>query len=135
MDVQTNNNTGDAGNNQSNIMKELSDIKSSLATNTEATANIKESVNDVKGVVKEMQKNYITQEQHKILVNDIADHEIRIRDKVDKIDYDEFRTNSSKDILALKETKNSQTILISIGIGLLVLLTSMLLYHIFGMKL
>ena len=78
MDGQTNN-FDVAGSNQGNIMKELSDIKTSLAVNTETTSNIKESVNDVKGVVKEMQRNYITQEQHKVLVDSIADHESRLR--------------------------------------------------------
>lgn len=66
--------------NQSNIMKELSDIKTSLAVNTNETQTIKESVNEVKGDVKEMKKNYITQEQHKELVVCKDDHEIRIRD-------------------------------------------------------
>lgn len=78
MDGQTNNFDG-GGSNQGNIMKELSDIKTSLAVNTETTSNIKESVNDVKGVVKEMQRNYITQDQHNVLVIGAKDHETRIR--------------------------------------------------------
>ena len=77
---QTNNNNAIDGNsNSGNILKELSDIKTSLALNTLETSNIKENVNEVKSVIKEIQKNYITQEQHKVLVLTIADHETRIR--------------------------------------------------------
>ena len=67
-------------NNSGNIMKELSDIKESLATNTAETKNIKESLAEVKADVKEMRKNYITQEQHKELVVCKDDHETRLRD-------------------------------------------------------
>jgi hypothetical protein len=73
--IQNNSNS-----NQGNIMKELSDIKTSLAVNTTETSNIKDSVNEVKLDVKEMKKNYITQEQHKELVESHADHESRIRE-------------------------------------------------------
>jgi phage-related tail protein len=88
-DQQTNN--FESGNsNNGNIMKELSDIKSSLATNTNETKNIKETVNEVKKVVNDMQSKYITQEHLKLLddnykkqfcdVKEISDdHEKRIR--------------------------------------------------------
>ena len=78
METTTNNNMGN--NNQGNIMKELSDIKESLATNTAETKNIKESLAEVKADVKEMRNNYITQQQHQELVVCKNDHEIRLRD-------------------------------------------------------
>ena len=77
------NNAGssDCGNNSNsgNILKELSDIKTSIALNTLETSTTKDSVNEVKAVVKEMQKNYITQDQHKVLSDISVDHETRIR--------------------------------------------------------
>ena len=71
------NNNENIGN--GNIMKELSDIKTSLAVNTSETQNIKETVNEVKKDIKEIKTSYITQEQHKILCDSANDHEIRIR--------------------------------------------------------
>lgn len=90
MSEQTNNFDNSGANNSGNIMKELSDIKSSLATNTEATANIKESVGKVETVVKDMQSKYITQEHLALLdktyreqfaetTKKTDDHETRIR--------------------------------------------------------
>ena len=46
-------------------MKELSDIKSSLAVNTSETANIKTSIVEIKTDIKEIKTRYITFEQHK----------------------------------------------------------------------
>jgi hypothetical protein len=66
-------------NSQGNIMKELSDIKTSLAVNTNETSNITKSLEEVKIAVKEIIKNYITQAQHKELVDSHADHETRLR--------------------------------------------------------
>ena len=62
-----------------NIMKELSDIKSSLAVNTNETSNIKATVNEIKQTIKDIQNRYITQEDHKILSDTVFDHETRIR--------------------------------------------------------
>lgn len=93
MSDQINNQTRntDHNSNSGNILRELSDIKESLATNTAETKNIKESLAEVKSDVKEIRKNYITQEQHAELVKNldshsaanclsIDDHEKRIRD-------------------------------------------------------
>ena len=74
--------------NVNSILKELSDIKMNLAVNSSETQNIKDNVNEVKSVVKEMQKNYITQEQHKEVINIVSDHETRTRD------LETFKNNS-----------------------------------------
>jgi hypothetical protein len=76
---QTNNFDNSGVNNSGNIMKELSDIKTSLAVNTSETQNIKDTLAEVKADVKEMKKNYINQEQHKVLCDSNTDHETRIR--------------------------------------------------------
>lgn len=62
MSDQINNQNPDSGN--SNILKELSDIKSSLSVNTNETSNIKATVNEIKTTVKEIQNNYITRREH-----------------------------------------------------------------------
>lgn len=45
------------------IMKELSDIKSSLSVNTNETANIKSSVNEIKVTVNGMKNDYLTRRE------------------------------------------------------------------------
>ena len=51
--------------NQNNILSELSDIKQTLATSTEATSNMKESITEIKADIKEIKNRYITIDQHK----------------------------------------------------------------------
>ena len=97
-------------NSQGNIMKELSDIKTSLAVNTTETQNIKETINEVKTDVKEMKKNYINQEQHNELIKRVSTLE-------DKTEAQENSTTTLK-------------VMMTIGVGLLTLLTSILVYHI-----
>lgn len=41
------------------ILKELSDIKASLAVNTNETANIKASIGEIKGDIKEIKNDYV----------------------------------------------------------------------------
>jgi hypothetical protein len=55
-------------------------------------------------------------------------------DKLGKTEFEEFKKITNDNVVILQTTKNSQTLLLSIGIGLLVLLTSMLIYHLFGVK-
>ena len=45
--------------NASTILKELSDIKSSLAVNTSETANIKQSIAEIKVDIKEIKDDYV----------------------------------------------------------------------------
>jgi seryl-tRNA synthetase len=98
------------GNSQGNIMKELSDIKTSLAVNTSETQNIKDTINEVKSDVKEMKKNYINQEQHNELIKRVSALE-------DKTEAQENSTTTLR-------------VMITIGIGILTLLTSVLIYHV-----
>lgn len=49
--------------NQSTILKELSDIKTSLAVNTNETANIKIAVVEIKTAVNEMKGDYISRRE------------------------------------------------------------------------
>lgn len=63
----------------SNIMRELSGIKSSLAVQTSETVNIKESISEIKIDIKEIKTGYITADQHRTLTDCTEDHEERIR--------------------------------------------------------
>ena len=63
----------------SNIMRELSGIKSSLAVQTSETVNIKESIAEIKIDIKEIKSGYITMEQHRVLTDCTSDHENRLR--------------------------------------------------------
>lgn len=48
---------------QGAILKELSDIKSSLAVNTNETANIKSSIGEIKSDIKEIKNDFITRRE------------------------------------------------------------------------
>jgi len=102
------------GNSQGNIMKELSDIKTSLAVNTNETQTIKESINEVKGDVKEMKKNYVNQEQYKVVLAEISEHK--------------------NDIEKLKINTLTNKVLLGVGTFLLLVVTGMMIYHLFGIK-
>ena len=95
-------------------MKELSDIKSNLAVNSSETINIKNSITEIKTDIREIKNNGVTQEQHKDLIKNLDEKEIRIT--------------------VLESSKTSTQILLSIGIGILTLLTSLLIYHLVGSK-
>ncbi len=45
------------------ILKELSDIKSSLAVNTNETANIKSSISEIKSDMKDIKNDFITRRE------------------------------------------------------------------------
>lgn len=49
--------------NQNAILKELSDIKSSLAVNTNETANIKSSITEIKADMKDIKNDFITRRE------------------------------------------------------------------------
>lgn len=52
------------GNNTNNtILRELSDIKSSLAVNTNETANIKASISEIKGDIKEIKNDFVNRRE------------------------------------------------------------------------
>lgn len=76
MSDQINNTNSDS---KGNVMKELSDIKSSLAVNTSETQNIKGSIAEIKSDIREIKTKFVNQEQHKVLTDCIADHELRLR--------------------------------------------------------
>lgn len=61
------------------ILKELSDIKSSLAVNTAETANIKTHITDIKTDIKEIKALYVTQSEYKTGRDLAVDHETRLR--------------------------------------------------------
>lgn len=67
------------GSSNSNIMRELSGIKSSLAVQTSETVNIKESIAEIKVDIKEIKTGYITADQHRTLTDCTEDHESRLR--------------------------------------------------------
>ena len=79
MNEQTNTNQT---NGQGNIMKELSDIKSSLAVNTSETTNIKASIAEIKGDIKEIKTRYITWEQH----NDVIKCNEKQEEKIEALE-------------------------------------------------
>ena len=72
-DQINNQNPENQGNNQGNILRELSDIKTSLATNTEATNNMKDNITEIKADIKDIKTKYITFEQHKELTEKTKD--------------------------------------------------------------
>lgn len=52
------------GNNTNNtILRELSDIKSSLAVNTSETANIKLTISEIKGDIKEIKNDFVNRRE------------------------------------------------------------------------
>jgi hypothetical protein len=53
------------------IMKELSDIKSSLAVNTNETANIKASIGEIKGDIKDIKDDSVNRREHTEVVGNI----------------------------------------------------------------
>ena len=53
--------TNDQG--QVNIMKELSDIKSSLAVNTSETSNIKANISEIKSDIKEIKNDFVARRE------------------------------------------------------------------------
>lgn len=55
--------TEDTNINQNAILKELSDIKSSLAVNTNETANIKASITEIKADIKDIKNDFITRRE------------------------------------------------------------------------
>lgn len=55
------------------ILKELSDIKSSLAINTTETANIKQNISEIKTDMREIKNSFVTQIEFKAEVKKIAD--------------------------------------------------------------
>ncbi len=54
--------------NVNSILKELSDIKSSLAVNTTETNNIKVSITEIKTDIKDIKTKYITQDQLNVFI-------------------------------------------------------------------
>lgn len=61
------------------ILKELSDIKSSLAVNTSETANIKNHITDIKADIKDIKALYVTINEYKSGRETVSDHETRLR--------------------------------------------------------
>ena len=59
--TQSNENTA---NHLGTILKELSDIKASLAVNTNETANVKASVNEMKADIKEIKNDFVSRREH-----------------------------------------------------------------------
>lgn len=53
------------------IMKELSDIKASLAVNTNETANIKQSMAEIKGDIKEIKNDFINRREFTDAISEI----------------------------------------------------------------
>lgn len=75
-------------NNHTTILKELSDIKASLAVNTNETANIKQSVSEIKFDIKEIKSDFINRAEFNLAMKSlkdemplatIKDHEVRVR--------------------------------------------------------
>lgn len=56
------------------------------------------------------------------------------REKVDKVEFEEHKKSNDEIITKLLSTKDTQTVLLSIGIGLIIILSSMLIYHLFNIK-
>lgn len=67
------------------ILKELSDIKASLAVNTSETNNIKSSINEIKIDIKEIKALYITHDEFKTVTKTDEDHESRLRSLEGKV--------------------------------------------------
>jgi uncharacterized coiled-coil DUF342 family protein len=59
----------DTTQNVSAVLKELSDIKSSLAVNTNETANIKGSISEIKSDIKDIKADVVTRREFNDTVN------------------------------------------------------------------
>ncbi|HEX5429850.1 MAG TPA: hypothetical protein VFX17_02090 [Patescibacteria group bacterium] len=67
------------------VLKELSDIKSSLAVNTNETANIKQSIAEIKLDIREIKTDFVTRREFNDAIKTLReedpspDHETRLR--------------------------------------------------------
>lgn len=66
-------------NNHGTILKELSDIKASLAVNTSETANIKATIGEIKQDIREIKNESVGRVEFTDAMKPIPDHELRIR--------------------------------------------------------
>jgi archaellum component FlaC len=57
--------------NTNSILKELSDIKSSLSVNTNETQNIKSNISEIKTDIKEIKSDFINRREFKEAIDDI----------------------------------------------------------------
>lgn len=56
------------------------------------------------------------------------------KEKAEKIELEEHKKGNEEILNKIITTKDTQTVLLSIGIGLIVILASMLIYHLFNIK-
>lgn len=55
------------------ILKELSDIKASLAVNTSETQNIKSNISEIKGDIKEIKNDFVSRRELKEAIKMVND--------------------------------------------------------------
>jgi hypothetical protein len=92
--------------------KAAADSATAIAVVATDTSWMKKSLEGIVTTLDEMQKNYVTAAQHLELLKRIDEHETRLN--------------------ALESSNTKQTVLVSIGIGILSLLISLLIWHILG---
>ena len=76
-------------NNQSTaILKELSDIKSSLAVNTTETANIKTTIGEIKGDIREIKADFVSRREFTDTTKDVG----ALKKQMDDLRYWQAKT-------------------------------------------
>lgn len=83
------------------VLKELSDIKASLAVNTSETANIKGNITDIKTDMREIKNDFVNRRE----LND-ALIVIRKTEEDNKVSTDKLLATHSKEIESLIGTRN-----------------------------
>jgi len=124
------NNISSAANNAAQAAKSASDAASAAASNAAIAAKaaaesataiavvatdtswMKKSLSGIENTLEEMRNNYVTMPQHAELIKELENHENRI--------------------IILDTERTRVTVLLSIGIGILGLLVSLLVYHLVG---
>src|SRR3990167_10469520 len=88
--------------NHGTILKELSDIKASLAVNTNETQNIKSSIVEIKQDIREIKTDFVTRREFNEAIKTIRD-ETPVKDHEDRIRLlEQFRWQLAGGLVAMQ---------------------------------
>jgi Flp pilus assembly protein TadG len=101
-----------ASDNAAIAAKAAAESATAIAVVATDTSWMKKSLSGIENTLEEMRNNYVTMPQHAELIKELENHEGRI--------------------ITLETERTRVTVLLSIGIGILGLLVSLLVYHLIG---
>jgi hypothetical protein len=94
--------------------KAAADSATAIAVVATDTSWMKKSLTGIEATLNDMSKAFVTAVQHQEVCKNISDHEIRLT--------------------ALEGANIKNVVLLSVGIGILTLLTSLIVYHVVGTR-